>query len=75
MLQLNWKHQFQFAGYYAAIEKGYYRDAGFDVRLIEAREGADPIARCSPGTPQYGVGASEPALARAAGQAAGGAGA
>ena len=22
-LQLNWKHQFQFAGYYAAVEKGF----------------------------------------------------
>jgi ABC-type nitrate/sulfonate/bicarbonate transport system substrate-binding protein len=25
-LQLKWKHQFLFAGYYAAIEKGFYRD-------------------------------------------------
>ena len=24
-LQLKWKHQFQFAGYYAAIEKGFYK--------------------------------------------------
>lgn len=23
--QLRWKHQFQFAGYYAAIAQGYYR--------------------------------------------------
>jgi ABC-type nitrate/sulfonate/bicarbonate transport system substrate-binding protein len=27
-LQLKWLHQFQFAGYYAAREKGYYKDAG-----------------------------------------------
>lgn len=27
-LQLKWKHQFQFAGYYAAIEKGYYAQEG-----------------------------------------------
>ena len=26
-LQLKWLHQFQFAGYYVALEKGYYRDA------------------------------------------------
>ena len=25
--QLKWRHQFQFAGFYAALEKGYYRDA------------------------------------------------
>lgn len=27
-LLLNWKHQFQFAGYYAAIHKGFYEDLG-----------------------------------------------
>jgi len=34
-LQLSWKHQFQFAGYYMAKEKGYYADANLDVELIE----------------------------------------
>ncbi len=34
-LQLQWKHQFEFAGFYAAKEKGFYRDAGFDVELLE----------------------------------------
>mgnify|MGYP001363603672 CR=1 FL=1 len=33
-LQLRWFHQFQFAGYYAAKEKGYYDEAGFDVNII-----------------------------------------
>jgi diguanylate cyclase (GGDEF)-like protein len=32
-LQLQWYHQFQFAGYYAALEKGYYEEAGFDVTI------------------------------------------
>ncbi len=32
-LQLKWLHQFQFAGYYMALEKGFYRDAGLDVTL------------------------------------------
>src|SRR6266404_7620759 len=32
-LQLKWKHQFQFAGYYQALEQGLYRDAGLDVTL------------------------------------------
>ena len=35
VLQLKWRHQFQFAGYYAAVTQGYYRDAGFDVELRE----------------------------------------
>ncbi|MFO7535344.1 MAG: ABC transporter substrate-binding protein, partial [Kiritimatiellia bacterium] len=32
-LQLKWTHAFQFAGYYAALEKGYYRAAGLDVKI------------------------------------------
>ena len=35
-LHLKWKHQFQFAGYYAALEKGFYRRVGLDVKIIEA---------------------------------------
>ena len=27
-IQLKWKHQFQFAGYYQALKQGFYRDAG-----------------------------------------------
>ena len=34
-LQLGWKHQFQFAGYYVAKELGYYKDAGIDVEIKE----------------------------------------
>ncbi len=33
-LQLKWWHQFQFAGYYAAITQGYYAKAGLNVTLI-----------------------------------------
>lgn len=35
-LQLQWHHQFQFAGYYAAAEKGYYAEQGL---LVEIRAG------------------------------------
>lgn len=42
-LQLQWKHQFEFAGFYAAKEKGFYREAGLDVNLIEFDENKDPI--------------------------------
>src|SRR5260370_32724101 len=41
-LQLKWKHQFQFAGYYAALEQGYYRNAGLDVTIREG--GPDIVA-------------------------------
>ncbi|WP_419770517.1 MAG: ABC transporter substrate-binding protein [Candidatus Marinarcus sp.] len=34
-LQLNWKYQFEFAGFIAAKEKGFYEDAGLDVDIKE----------------------------------------
>lgn len=38
-VQLEWKHQFEFAGFYAAIEKGYYKNIGLDVELREFEDG------------------------------------
>ena len=38
-MQLKWKHQFQFAGYYAALEQGFYRDAGLNVTIRGCRAG------------------------------------
>ena len=32
-VQINWHHQYQFAGFYAAIAKGYYEQAGLDVTI------------------------------------------
>src|SRR5215203_3671934 len=32
-LQLKWVTQAQFAGYYVAKEKGYYKEAGLDVEI------------------------------------------
>ncbi len=34
-LQLQWKYQYQFAGFIMAKELGYYKDVGLDVELIE----------------------------------------
>ena len=34
-LQLQWKHQFEFAGFYAAKERGFYQEVGLDVEFIE----------------------------------------
>lgn len=33
-LRLSWFDQFQFAGYYIAKEKGFYKDAGLDVEIL-----------------------------------------
>ena len=67
-LQLKWRHAFQFAGYYAAIEHGYYREAGLDVRLRQAEPNDDPLKQVLDGNAQYGVGNSSLLLARRAGQ-------
>lgn len=68
VLQLKWHHQFQFAGYYAAAAKGYYRDAGLDVRIVEAGPAIDPVAEVVSGRAQYGVSNSALILARAQGK-------
>ncbi len=67
-LQLKHTHQFQFAGYYAAIEKGYYRELGLEVELLEAGEGIDPEKRVLDGAAQYGTGSSSLLLSRHAGK-------
>ncbi|WP_197711022.1 ABC transporter substrate-binding protein [Chromatium okenii] len=63
-LQLKWKHQFQFAGYYAAQEKGFYREAGLDVTIIEAAPGVDSTQEVVAGRAQFGIGTSELILNR-----------
>lgn len=68
VLQLKWRHQFQFAGYYAAVKQGYYRDAGFDVELREAGTETDTVEEVLSGRAQYGVGTSDLVLARAQGK-------
>jgi NitT/TauT family transport system substrate-binding protein len=35
-LQLQWVAQAQFAGYYAAVDQGFYKAEGLDVNIIEA---------------------------------------
>lgn len=67
-LQLKWSHAFQFAGYYAAKEKGYYLEAGLNVLIQEASPGDDPLKIVLGGKAQYGVGNSSLLLARNSGQ-------
>ena len=55
-LQLSWRHKFQFAGYYMAKEKGFYRDAGFDVELREWRGGISSVRSVVLGRADFGIG-------------------
>jgi PAS domain S-box-containing protein len=69
-LQLKWKHQFQFAGYYAAIEKGYYKEAGLKVELIEPQGDEDPTHAVFAQKADFGISTSDIVLARSKGMPA-----
>jgi diguanylate cyclase (GGDEF)-like protein/PAS domain S-box-containing protein len=68
VLQLKYTHQFQFAGYYAAVEKGFYRDAGLEVQIAEGGDAEAPLREVLAGRAQYGTGSSSLLLARLSGK-------
>ena len=67
-VMLQWKHQFEFAGFYAAIEKGYYQDAGLEVQLIEPEGLQSPTEKVLDGTVNYAVAGSSATLEYLEGQ-------
>jgi ABC-type nitrate/sulfonate/bicarbonate transport system substrate-binding protein len=54
-LQLKWKHQFQFAGYYQALEQNFYRDAGLEVTVREGGPGIEASEAVAGGKADFGV--------------------
>ena len=54
-LQLQWKHQFEFAGFYAAKEKGFYKDVGLDVTFVEFDKNKNIIDELLNGNAEYGL--------------------
>ena len=54
-MQLKWKHQFQFAGYYVALEQGFYRGAGLDVSIREGGPDIDVAGAVAGGSADFGV--------------------
>ncbi len=67
-LQLKWRHQFQFAGYYAAKAKGFYAEEGLDVTVVESTAESPPLASVLNGHAQYGVSGSDVLEAYLSGQ-------
>ncbi len=57
-LQLKWFNQFQFAGYYAAKQQGFYADEGLDVQIHELSPGINVIEQVIAGDADYGIGDS-----------------
>lgn len=61
VLQLKWEHEFQFAGYYAALWQGYYDEAGLEVEIRPA-SGPDgqlkaPVKELVSGEADFAIGA------------------
>jgi class 3 adenylate cyclase/ABC-type nitrate/sulfonate/bicarbonate transport system substrate-binding protein len=54
-LQLKWKHQFQFAGYYAALEQDFYHNAGLDVTIREGGPDINVAETVASGKADFGV--------------------
>ena len=67
-LDLRWNHQFQFAGYYAAIEKGYYQEEGISVNLRAGFAGKDNIEEVISGRTDFSISNSELIQARLEGK-------
>lgn len=71
VLQLNWEHEFQFAGYYAALWQGFYAEQGLDV---EIRSGKTPDGTFLPpdqqllqGNAHFGIGGIDTLVGRGRG--------
>ncbi len=67
-IQLNWFHQFQFAGYYAAKEQGFYQELGLEVELREfnGKEAIEDYV--IDGRAQYGISDSSLIVAKSKGK-------
>jgi len=67
-LQLEWKHQFEFAGFYAAKEQGYYADVGLEVDIKEYRSGIDIMDDVLKGKTTYALSSSQLIMERLSGK-------
>src|ERR1700758_2565449 len=54
-IQLKWAPQAQFAGYYAALDLGYYKAAGFNVKLLNGGPNIIPEQVVASGQAQFGL--------------------
>ncbi len=54
-LQLKWLHQFQFAGYYVAKEKGFYSEVGLEVEIKERNLQVNNVEQVINNEAEYGI--------------------
>ncbi|MEI2708134.1 MAG: ABC transporter substrate-binding protein [Chitinophagaceae bacterium] len=58
-LQLKWWHQFQFAGYYAAVNKGFYAEQGLNVNIVAGDKDHPPLEQVLSKKADFGVTGSD----------------
>ena len=68
VLQLPWHHQFQFAGYYMALEQGYFKAAGFDVEIRPVGQVGNTVREVLSGEADFGIGGSGLVVERSLGK-------
>ena len=61
-VQLQWTHQAEFAGFYAADQNGYYADEGLMVTFLEGGSGVDNLSSVIGGQAQFGTASAEQLL-------------
>ena len=61
-LQLHWKQQFEFAGYFIAKEKGFYKDVGIDVDILEYHNGVNLTQSVTQNEHSFAIGYSSTIL-------------
>lgn len=54
-LQLQWVAQSQFAGYFAAVDQGFYEEAGLDVTILEGAVEIVPQQVVASGGAEFGI--------------------
>ena len=54
-IQLKWLPQAQFMGYYVALDKGYYKDAGLNVTIVPGGGDISETTAVNSGTVDFGV--------------------
>ncbi|MFZ2877946.1 MAG: ABC transporter substrate-binding protein, partial [Phototrophicaceae bacterium] len=54
-LQLQWVAQSQFAGYYAALDQGFYEEEGLDVTILEGAVEIVPQQVVASGAAEFGI--------------------
>jgi polar amino acid transport system substrate-binding protein len=67
-LQLQWLDQFQFAGYYIAKEKGFYKDVGLEVNIKSFDQTISTIDEVTEYKSEYAIGRSSLLIKRSNGK-------